>query len=237
MALELDLRMEGGGGLRTRREHARAIDDFRVPAIDWTRTSDRVLTTEWIDGTPIRDPAALEAAGHDPKRIALVVLRSFLTQALRDGFFHADMHPGNLFVDAEGRLVAVDFGIMGRLDPPMRRFMAETLRRLPRARLSSASRRCITTRALCRRTIRVETFAQALRADRRADLRAHRRAMSRWRKLLQQLFDTTRRFDMQAAAAARAAAEDDGGGGGRRARARSRFRHLGSRRARSSRNG
>ncbi len=69
------------------------------------------------------------------RTIALVLVRSFLTQALRDGFFHADMHPGNLFVDAQGRLVAVDFGIMGRLEPPLRRFMAGDAGRLPGPRL------------------------------------------------------------------------------------------------------
>src|SRR6185312_15610539 len=126
VALELNLRMEAAAASELY-ERTRADSDFRVPHVDWSRTASRVLTTEWIDGTPIRDPAALAVAGHDPKRIALVLVRSFLTQALRDGFFHADMHPGNLFVDASGRLVAVDFGIMGRLEPPLRRFMAGTL--------------------------------------------------------------------------------------------------------------
>ncbi len=100
---------------------------FRVPAVDWRRTAKRVLTLEWIDGISISDHAALAAAGHDLRALGLTILRSFLRHAMRDGFFHADMHQGNLFVDREGRVVAVDFGIMGRLGPRERRFLAEIL--------------------------------------------------------------------------------------------------------------
>jgi ubiquinone biosynthesis protein len=100
---------------------------FRVPTVDWKRTAKRVLTMEWIDGIPIADRAAIQAAGHDPRALGLAVLQSFLRHAMRDGFFHADMHQGNLLVDAEGRVVAVDFGIMGRLGPKERRFLAEIL--------------------------------------------------------------------------------------------------------------
>ena len=98
-----------------------------MPQIDWERTSKRVMTMEWIEGIPASDRAALAAAGHDMKRLGCQVIQSFLLHAMRDGFFHADMHQGNLFVDAEGRLVAVDFGIMGRIGPNERRFMAEIL--------------------------------------------------------------------------------------------------------------
>src|SRR5258707_8487095 len=79
---------------------------------------------EWSDGTPFHDRTALSARKLDLAGLGRVVIQSFLRHALRDGFFHADMHPGNLFVDAEGRLVAVDFGIMGRLGPKERRFLA-----------------------------------------------------------------------------------------------------------------
>jgi ubiquinone biosynthesis protein len=98
-----------------------------VPAVDWDRTAREVLTLEWIDGTPLHDRVALEAKGFDLPQLARAVIQSFLRHALRDGFFHADMHPGNLFVDDDGRLVAVDFGIMGRLGPKERRFLAEIL--------------------------------------------------------------------------------------------------------------
>ena len=97
------------------------------PTVDWRRTALRVLTLEWIDGIPIADHAALKAAGHDLRKLGLTALRSFLRHAMRDGFFHADMHQGNLLVDKEGRVVAVDFGIMGRLGPKERRFLAEIL--------------------------------------------------------------------------------------------------------------
>jgi ubiquinone biosynthesis protein len=95
--------------------------------VDWDRSSREVLTTEWIDGVKLSDKDALAAAGHDLKAIARIVMQSFLRQAMRDGFFHADMHPGNLFVDAQGRLVVVDCGIMGRLGLKERRFLAEIL--------------------------------------------------------------------------------------------------------------
>jgi ubiquinone biosynthesis protein len=98
-----------------------------VPTVDWRRTSKRVLTLEWIDGIPIADHAALKAAGHDLRQLGLTLLRSFLRHAMRDGFFHADMHQGNLLVDRAGRIVAVDFGIMGRLGLKERRFLAEIL--------------------------------------------------------------------------------------------------------------
>ena len=194
VALELDLRMEAAGASELY-ERTRGDADFRVPHIDWQRTSARVLTTEWIAGTPIRDPAALRAAGHDPRKIALIVVRSFLTQALRDGFFHADMHPGNLFVDAEGRLVAVDFGIMGRLEPPLRRFMAGTLAGF----LARDYRKVAQLHydlAFVPPQHPLETFAQALRAIGEPIFGRSAREIS-IAQLLGQLFETTRRFDMQ----------------------------------------
>jgi ubiquinone biosynthesis protein len=195
VALELDLRMEAAAASELA-ERTKADPDFRVPHVDWERTAGRVMTTEWIDGISVRDKAALDAAGRDPKQIALLVIRSFLTQALRDGFFHADMHPGNLFVDAEGRLVAVDFGIMGRLDPPMRRFLAETLGGfLARDYRRVAEIHYEVNFVPARHP--VETFAQALRAIGEPIFGKPIREVSMAR-LLQQLFDTTRRFDMQA---------------------------------------
>ena len=195
VALELDLRMEAAGASELE-ERTRSDPDFRVPHIDWSRTADRVLTSEWIDGISIRDREALVAAGHDLKRIANLVIRCFLTQALRDGYFHADMHPGNLFVDAQGRLVAVDFGIMGRLDDSMRRFMAETLAGF----LARDYRRIAQIHydvAFVPAHHPVETFAQALRAIGEPIFGRPAKDVSMAR-LLGQLFDTTRRFDMQA---------------------------------------
>ncbi len=124
--LEMDLRLEAAA-ISEMADNIKAEHDFRVPGVDWRRTQRRVLTIEWIDGTQIADKPALLAQGRDLKELGLVVLRTFLRHAMRDGFFHGDMHHGNLFVDAEGKVVAVDFGIMGRLGPRERRFLAEIL--------------------------------------------------------------------------------------------------------------
>jgi ubiquinone biosynthesis protein len=129
--LEMDLRLEAAAisemAENIARERPERIAGLRVPTVDWKRTAKRVLTTEWIDGTPISDLPALQAQGHDLKALGYTVLRAFLTHAMRDGFFHADMHQGNLFVDKSGQIVAVDFGIMGRLGARERRFLAEIL--------------------------------------------------------------------------------------------------------------
>ncbi len=124
--LEMDLRLEGAAAAEMA-ENAKGDPGFRVPKTNWELSAKRVLVTEWVEGLSLRDHAGLDAAGIDRKRLADTVIRSFLTHALRDGFFHADMHQGNLFAAPNGDLIAVDFGIMGRIDPVMRRFMAETL--------------------------------------------------------------------------------------------------------------
>jgi ubiquinone biosynthesis protein len=126
VALEMDLRFEGAA-ISEMAENTKNDPDFRVPEVDWDRTARDVLTLEWIDAVALSDRASLEAKGFDLKQLARAVLQTFLRHALRDGFFHADMHPGNLFVDEAGDLVAVDFGIMGRLGPKERRFLAEIL--------------------------------------------------------------------------------------------------------------
>ena len=112
--LEMDLRFEAAA-ISEMADNIQPGEGIRVPGVDWRRTSKRVLTLEWIDGTPIAHREALQAKGFDVDALGLTVLRSFLRHAMRDGFFHADMHQGNLFVDDSGTIVAVDFGIMGRL--------------------------------------------------------------------------------------------------------------------------
>jgi ubiquinone biosynthesis protein len=126
VAMEMDLRLEAAA-LSEMAENTRDDPDFRVPTVDWDRTTHNVLTMEWIDGIPLSDHARLESSQVDLKDLGRKVIQSFLRHALRDGFFHADMHPGNLFLDDQGRLVAVDFGIMGRLGLKERRFLAEIL--------------------------------------------------------------------------------------------------------------
>jgi ubiquinone biosynthesis protein len=126
VAMEMDLRLEAAA-MSEMAENTRDDPDFRVPTIDWDLTTHNVLTMEWIDGIALSDHARLEQAQIDMKDLGRKVIQSFLRHALRDGFFHADMHPGNLFLDEQGRLVAVDFGIMGRLGLKERRFLAEIL--------------------------------------------------------------------------------------------------------------
>ncbi|WP_114954905.1 2-polyprenylphenol 6-hydroxylase [Sphingosinicella terrae] len=123
---ELDLRQEAASASELR-QNLEAESGFFVPDIDWTRTSRRVLTLEWIDGIKLTDRDALVAAGHDLKALAAILVRAFLRQSVVDGFFHADLHQGNLFALPDGRLAAIDFGIMGRIDRQARIWLAEIL--------------------------------------------------------------------------------------------------------------
>jgi ubiquinone biosynthesis protein len=100
---------------------------FFVPEIDWRRTARRVLTMEWVEGIKLNDRDALIAAGHDCKTLAQTLVRAFLRQAVVDGFFHADLHQGNLFALPDGRIAAIDFGIMGRIDRRARMWLGEIL--------------------------------------------------------------------------------------------------------------
>jgi ubiquinone biosynthesis protein len=104
-----------------------AESGFFVPEIDWSRSARRVMTLEWIEGIKLTDREALIAAGHDLKALAANLVRAFLRQAVVDGFFHADLHQGNLFALPDGRLAAIDFGIMGRIDRQARLWLAEIL--------------------------------------------------------------------------------------------------------------
>jgi ubiquinone biosynthesis protein len=124
--MEMDMRLEAAA-LSEMAENTKDDPDFRVPRVEWDYTARNVLTMEWIDGTPLNDRDALAKRRLDLPKLGRAVIQTFLRHALRDGFFHADMHPGNLFADADGRLVAVDFGIMGRLSPQERHFLAEIL--------------------------------------------------------------------------------------------------------------
>ena len=193
VTMEMDLRLEAAA-LSEMAENTRDDLDFRVPSVDWERTARDVLTIEWIDGIPLNNIEAIEEAGHDRVALGRIVIQSFLRHALRDGFFHADMHPGNLFVDAQGRICAVDFGIMGRLGPKERRFLAEILlgfitrnyRRVAEVHFEAG---------YVPGHHAVEDFAQAIRAigepihDRTAD-------QISMAKLLTLLFEITGLFDM-----------------------------------------
>ncbi|MCH8861901.1 MAG: 2-polyprenylphenol 6-hydroxylase [Proteobacteria bacterium] len=124
--IEMDLRLEAAAASELR-ENMTGEAGYRVPQIDWQRTAQRVLTLEWIEGIPIRDKKAITKAGHDLSKISETIVRVFLTQAIRDGFFHGDLHQGNFFIEKDGTIVPVDFGIMGRLSRASRRYLAEIL--------------------------------------------------------------------------------------------------------------
>ena len=126
VALEMDLRMEAAAASELG-QNFQGDATFRVPRVDWSRTAQRVLTTERVVGIPVDRRAELQAAGHDTRAILKNAAEVFFKQAFRDGFFHADQHPGNAFVDAQGSIVAVDFGIMGRVDKSTRHFLADML--------------------------------------------------------------------------------------------------------------
>lgn len=104
-----------------------AEPDFMVPAIDWQRSTARVLTVEWVDGIKLSDRTRLIAQGYDLPKLANTLIQAFLRQAIAEGFFHADMHQGNLFALPGNKIAAIDFGIMGRIDRRARVWLAEIL--------------------------------------------------------------------------------------------------------------
>ena len=123
---EMDLRLEAAAAGEFR-QNCLGDEGFKVPQVDWRRTGRRVVTFERVAGLPTDERAKLVGAGFDPDAILAQAAVVFFNQVFRDGFFHADMHPGNMLIDAEGRIVALDFGIMGRLDLSTRRRLAEIL--------------------------------------------------------------------------------------------------------------
>ena len=125
-ARELDLQREAASASELK-ENMVAEPGYYVPEIDWRRTARRVLTLEWLEGTKLNDRDALVAEGQDCKALAATLVRAFLRQAIVDGFFHADLHHGNLFALPDGRIAAIDFGIMGRIDRRARVWLAEIL--------------------------------------------------------------------------------------------------------------
>jgi ubiquinone biosynthesis protein len=194
VAMEMDLRLEAAA-MSEMAENTSGDPDFRVPTVDWDRTTHNVLTMEWIDGIALNDHARLAESQVDLPDLGRKVIQSFLRHALRDGFFHADMHPGNLFLDDAGRLVAVDFGIMGRLGLKERRFLAEILlgfitrnyRRVAEVHFEAG---------YVPRHHSVENFAQAIRAIGEP---IHNRTAEEisMAKLLTLLLEVTGLFDMQ----------------------------------------
>jgi ubiquinone biosynthesis protein len=191
--VEMDFRLEAAAASEFA-ENLAEDPGFRAPKIDWDRTTRTALTMEWIDGAPLSDPARLVELGFDPPKLGRTLIQSFLRHALHDGFFHADMHQGNFFVDAEGRIVAIDFGIMGRLGRKERRFLAEILygfirrdyRRVAEVHFEAGYVPAIH---------QVDDFAQAIRAV-GEPIHARTADQISMAKLLTLLFEITGLFDM-----------------------------------------
>ena len=125
-ARELNFRREAASASELA-ESMTAEPDFTVPAVDWQRSTATVMTIEWIDGIKLSNRTALIEAGYDLPRLANTLVQAFLRQAIAEGFFHADMHQGNLFALPGNRIAAIDFGIMGRIDRRARVWLAEIL--------------------------------------------------------------------------------------------------------------
>ncbi|MEX2451773.1 MAG: 2-polyprenylphenol 6-hydroxylase [Rhodospirillales bacterium] len=193
--IEMDLRFEAAACAELAENFA-DDDTFHVPNVDWTRTGKRVMTTTRIAGIPIDDGEALRAAGHDLDDIIAKSAAAFFKQIFRDGFFHADLHPGNLFVQADGSIAAVDFGIMGRLDRRTRRYLAEMLLGF----LSRDYRRAAEVHfeaGWVPGHHSVEAFTQACRSIAEPILDKPQNEISIAR-LLAHLFQVTETFDMEA---------------------------------------
>jgi len=168
---------------------------FRVPFVVWNRTSKRVLTTEWIDGIPINQRERLVEAGHDMAALGEGVVRNLLLQVMRDGFFHADLHQGNLFVDRDSNIVAIDFGIMGRLDRRSRRYLAGIMRGFHTGDYRRIAEIHFEA-GFVPRTKSLGEFAQALRAIGEPIAGQSLQDIS-FGKMLAQLLDVARTFEME----------------------------------------
>ena len=193
LRLELDLRLEASAC----DEIGKIINEepwMKAPKVVWHQVSRRVLVTEWADGTPLSRPEALTLPGLDHKELADNLIRAFLSQALDHGAFHADLHEGNLFVAAPAKLTAIDFGIIGRLRPKERRYLAEMLWGFLRRDYKRVAEVHFEAGYVPAHQ-NVDSFAQALRAVGEPVLGQKATDVSMGR-LLTQLFEITAQFDM-----------------------------------------
>ena len=192
--LEMDLRFEAAAA-NEYAENTKNDVGFRVPQIYWNYTSENVMTLDWVDGVSIRETQELKDKSFDTKKIAEDIIQNFLRHAVRDGFFHADMHQGNIFIDNDGQIVPIDFGIMGRLDNMSKRFLAEILfgfiqrdyRKVAEVHLVAG---------LVPKEVPIDDLAQALRSIGEPIFGQAVKDISGG-KLLKQLFDVTEKFNMQ----------------------------------------
>jgi len=193
LSLELDMRLEAAAASEL--AEVMAKDGYMsVPAVVWDGVGKRVLTLEWAPGLPMTDPALESLPGLDKDALADKVVRAFLIQALDHGVFHADLHEGNLFADAPAQVTAIDFGIVGRLGPAERRYLAEILWGFISRDYDRISRVHFEAGYVPPHHS-VDTFAQALRAVGEPVIGRQASQVSMGR-LLGQLFEITALFDM-----------------------------------------
>ena len=191
---EMDLRFEAAAA-NEYAENTKNDVGFEVPKIYWNFTSEEVLTLDWIDGISIREKDTLVQNKIDINVIASDIIQHFLRHAVRDGFFHADMHQGNLFINNNGQIVPVDFGIMGRIDKENRRFLAEILYGFIKRDYKKVAEVHILAGLVPRET-QLEPLSQALRSIGEPIFGQKVKDISGG-KLLKQLFDITDKFNMQ----------------------------------------
>ena len=192
--LEMDLRFEAAAA-NEYAENTKNDAGFRVPQIYWNFTSENVMTLDWIDGVSIRETEELKRRNIDTKKIAEDIIQHFLRHAVRDGFFHADMHQGNIFIDNNGEIAPIDFGIMGRLDRLSKRFLAEILYGFIQRDYKKVAEVHLVA-GLVPKEVPIDDLAQALRSIGEPIFGQAVKDISGG-KLLKQLFDVTEKFNMQ----------------------------------------
>ena len=191
---EMDLRFEAAAANEFS-ENTKNDLGFIVPKIYWNYTSEEVLTLDWIDGVSIREKEKLENLKINVNKIASDIIQHFLRHAVRDGFFHADMHQGNLFIDNSGQIVTIDFGIMGRIDKLNRRYLAEILYGFIQRDYKKVAEVHILA-GLVPQNVQMDELSQALRSIGEPIFGQSVKDISGG-KLLKQLFDITEKFNMQ----------------------------------------
>ncbi len=192
--LEMDLRFEAAAA-NEYSENTKNDSGFQVPTIYWNFTSENVMTLDWVEGISIREAEELEKRNIDTKRIASDIIQHFLRHAVRDGFFHADMHQGNIFINNSGQIVPIDFGIMGRLDDLSKKFLAEILYGFIKRDYKKVAEVHLAA-GLVPKEVPVDDLAQALRSIGEPIFGQSIKDISGG-KLLKQLFDVTEKFNMQ----------------------------------------
>ena len=190
---EMDLRFEAAAANEFA-ENTKNDSGFYVPKIYWNYTSEKVLTLDWVDGVSIREKDLINEKNIDVKNIASNIIQHFLRHAVRDGFFHADMHQGNLFINESGQIVPIDFGIMGRIDKLNRRYLAEILFGFIQRDYKKVAEVHLVA-GLVPNNVNVDELAQALRSIGEPIFGQSVKDISGGR-LLKQLFDITEKFNM-----------------------------------------